>query len=81
MAKDKGKTYKSKYFGDGEDDFSETEWEKKLWVLVREAYAKEIKKDPNFVAPDWVTIVDCEEELRNSGAVQTFRQFGKVVKN
>ena len=28
MAKDKGKTYKSKYFGDGEDDFSETEWEK-----------------------------------------------------
>ena len=81
MAKENKKTYKSRYFGDGEDDFSETEWEKKLWILVREAYAKEIKKNSNFVAPDWVTIVDCENKLRNAGVAQTFRQFGKVVKN
>ena len=73
--------YKGKYFGDGEDDFSETEWERKLWILVRDAYSAEIRKNPKFVAPDWVTIMDCEKELEESGVVRTYRQFGKVIKN
>ena len=62
-------------------NFSETEWERKLWILVRDAYSAEIRKNPKFVAPDWVTIMDCEKELEESGVVRTYRQFGKVIKN
>lgn len=81
MSKKPKVTYKAKYFGDGEDDFSKTEWERKLWILVRETYAQEIKKNSQFVAPDWVVIMDCEEKLRDSGVIQTFRKFGEVIKD
>lgn len=80
MTQNKPTKYKAKYFGDGEDEFSETEWEEKLWILVREAYTKEVAKNPKFNVPDWVTIMDCEEKLRKSGVTQTFRENGVVVK-
>lgn len=65
-----------KYFGDGEDTFSQTEWERELWSLLRKTYEKKISEStPSnpFSAPDYETIVECEEILRSRGIKQTFR--------
>jgi len=70
-----------KYFGDGEDTFSETEWERELWALLRERYAQKYAKSRQagqrfdyFSPPDYETILECENELRARGLVQTFRK-------
>ena len=65
--------YESKYYGDGKDDFSVTPWETELWKLLAVRYAEKSAADEHFKAPDWVTIVECEEELSASGLERTYR--------
>jgi hypothetical protein len=73
-------THTPRYYGDGEDNFSNTEWERELWALLRETYTKKVEDSKRsnsvldrFSAPDYETIVECEEILRSRGVVQTFR--------
>jgi hypothetical protein len=73
-------SHKPRYFGDGEDTFSKTEWERELWSLLRERYAEKYRKSresgtpfDHFFAPDYETIVECEAELRARGVQQTYR--------
>jgi len=72
--------HKPKYFGDGEDTFSKTEWEKELWSLLRERYARKYAESrvsdrpfDYFSPPDYETILECENELRSRGMVRTYR--------
>lgn len=72
--------YGSRYFGDGEDRFSKTEWERELWVLVRETYIRKYKESRKlgipalyFNPPDYVTLLECEAELESRGVLRTYR--------
>lgn len=72
--------YSSRYFGDGEDNFSKTEWEKSLWALVNQRYYEKYIESRKmgipafyFNPPDYVTLTECEEELEASGVKRTYR--------
>jgi hypothetical protein len=72
--------YGSRYFGDGDDRFSKTEWERELWSLVRETYIRKYEESRKlgipalyFNPPDYVTLVECEEKLESLGVVRTYR--------
>lgn len=72
--------YGSRYFGDGDDLFSKTEWEKRLWKLVQQRYWKKYVESRKvnmpslyFNPPDYLTLVECESELEAMGVERTYR--------
>jgi hypothetical protein len=65
--------FEARYFGDGHDSFSETQWERMLWDLLKMTYAKKSNSDPLFRAPDYLTIVECEDKLESMGIKRTYR--------
>ncbi len=66
--------HSARYYGDGDDTFSRTEWEATLWKTLRSTYELKEALDPNFAAPDYETIVECEEQLQLAGLTRTYRQ-------
>jgi len=66
-------SYLSRYYGDGDDTFSRNEWEAELWSLLRSTYELKKALDPDFVAPDYETIIECEEQLQLMGLTRTYR--------
>lgn len=72
-----------RYYGDGEDTFSKSVWESTLWALLRETYARKTAEakltGQEFIAPDYITLVECEEILEKCGLERTWRVNGNVV--
>ena len=73
-----------RYYGDGEDTFGKSVWEKVLWALIREVYARKEAEARlsgiEFNAPDWATLVECENTLEKCGLTRTYRDSsGNVI--